>query len=100
MVQGSSPLSALENAVPLRLVLATWVPVPLAKPGVVLYSMPYAVMAPQLPVVFSVPATLAEELVMAEALPVATVGAVFTPLPLAATLMPVAPPPPTGMFPL
>ena len=55
---------------------------------------------PQELAVFSVPATVAEVLVIAEAAPVVTVGAVFTPLPLATTLLLLAPPPPTGMLPL
>ncbi len=49
---------------------------------------------------FSVPATVAEALVMPEAAPVVTMGASSLPLPEAATLMPLAPPPPTEMLPL
>ena len=99
-MHGAKPESALLKAVPMRFVLGTAVPVPFAKPNVVLYSMPYAVTVPQMPVVLIVPATVAEEVVIAEAVPVVTIGAVSTPLPIAATLMLVAPPPPTRIFPL
>ena len=47
------------------------------------------------------PARVAEVLVTEEALPVVTIGALFTPEPVTGTWIPeVVPPPPTGMFPL
>ncbi len=52
------------------------------------------------PAMLICPATVAVVVVMAEADPVVNVGAVSTPLPLAATLMSLAPPPPTTMSPL
>ena len=47
-----------------------------------------------------VPATVAAVVVTPEAAPDVTVGTVFTPLPVAATFMDEAPPPPTTILPL
>ena len=52
------------------------------------------------PVAEIVPGTVAVVVVIPLAAPAVTVGAVFTPLPETATLIEVAPPPPTDIFPL
>src|SRR5690606_32834581 len=82
---------------PLILVDATGVPVPLGNPTVVLYSIPYAVTAEH-PSEVIVPASVAETWVIFEAAPVVNAGA-FIPEPEAATLIDVAPPPPTAISP-
>jgi hypothetical protein len=74
--------------------------VPFAKPLVRLYSIPYAVTAEQ-PLDVIVPANVAVVVVIAEAAPVVTVGAVLIQFPITATFTAaVVPPPPTGIFPL
>ena len=47
-----------------------------------------------------VPAKVAELVVMADAVPVVTVGTEFTPAPVAAAFTELAPPPPTAILPL
>ena len=95
-----SPLNAELNAPAFKFEEETCVPLPLANPLRVLYSIPYAVTDVQ-PVAEIEPATVAPVVVMDEATPVTTVGAVLIPAPVAATLIAEAEPPPlTGMFPL
>lgn len=84
------------NAPLLRFTAVTCKPVPFTKPGVLLYSKPYALTGVH-PVKVrepfnmpDVPATIV--------LPVTTVGAVFTPAAAGVTGMPAMPPPLTIIF--
>ena len=99
MVPDANPEIAEEKLAPLRLLAFACVPEPLGKPFVVLYSIPYGeMMVPH--AVVADPANVAEFIVIKLAAPVVTAGSGLIPAPVTASLTEVAPPPPTGIFPL